>query len=411
MNSEDLGLYLHIPFCLRRCAYCDFFSTEGKGRLIPAYVRALGREIETAGAAGERPAAGSVYFGGGTPSLLDPEQLSRLLDQIRKSFRLAPDAEITMESNPGTLDGARLGGFRKAGVNRLSLGVQSMEDGELRLLGRIHSSGDAQRTFAAARRAGWANVNLDLIFGLPGQSVESWERTLGRALELAPEHLSVYGLTLERGTKLARAVRSGAFPEGDEDAAAEMYERAAEMLAQAGYRQYEISNWARDGNTGGESPSAAGPGFRATAFPASACRHNLRYWLNLPYLGFGAGAHGCAAGRRYANIRSVEKYILRMRQTRRRRFPLTPAASHSRLRTRDEEERETMWLGLRLTEAGIGREDYRRRFGVDCYERFREEIDSAAAGGLLEWTRGGDGLRLTRRGMLLGNRVFSLFVR
>jgi len=407
MLPDSVGLYLHFPFCLRRCKYCDFFSTEGMRKRIPAYSRALIREIEATGGAGGSPSVDSVFFGGGTPSLLDPRQVVALLESIRSSFRLDPHAEITLEANPGTVDDARLKTFREAGINRLSLGVQSADDDELRLLGRIHTFSDADQSAKAAHRAGFTNLSLDLMYGLPGQSMTSWTHTLVCALSLTPEHLSLYALTLERGTELARAVRRGALAAPDTDAAADMYEQAEGLLAAAGYRHYEISNWAQD------AEAAANPGRGnppATDFPAFACRHNLRYWLIRPYLGFGAGAHGCAAGKRYANIRSVDKYIERMRSGRARRFPLSPAVSRSVLHTREDELREAMWLGLRLTEAGVDRFTYQNRFGEDYYHRFREEIDSSIADGLLEWTRNGDALRLTPRGRLLGNRVFQLFV-
>ncbi len=407
MTASDYGLYLHIPFCLRRCRYCDFFSTEGMRKRIPAYIRALCREIEWTGRAGGSPSVGSVFFGGGTPSLLEPRQVEMVLDGIRKSFRLDSQAEITLEANPGTVDNFQWKAFRETGINRLSLGVQSADDGELRLLGRIHTYAEAERTFRNARRAGFENINLDFIFGLPGQSLTVWSKTLSRALSLAPEHLSLYALTLERGTELARTVRRGALPAPDEDTAAEMFERAEEMLGQAGYRHYEISNWAKDGRMGTD----AGPaGRRVPVFPGFACRHNLRYWLNQPYLGIGAGAHGCAAGKRYSNICSVEKYIERMHSGSPRRFPLTPAASCSVVRTRESESGETIWLGLRLTEAGVDRSEYRSRFGEDYCDRFRKEIETSIAGGLLEWARDGEILRLTPRGRLLGNQVFQLFV-
>jgi oxygen-independent coproporphyrinogen-3 oxidase len=407
MTAIEYGLYLHIPFCLRRCKYCDFFSTEGERKRIPAYTRALLREIGMAGGAGGNPPVGSVFFGGGTPSLLDPGQVEMVLDEIRKSFQLDPEAEITLEANPGTVELARLKAFRQLGINRLSLGMQSADAGELRLLGRIHTFAGAERTFRDARRAGFDNINLDFIFGLPGQTPALWSQTLARALEFAPEHLSLYALTLERGTELVRAVRRGALPAPDDDAAAEMYERSEGMLGAAGFRHYEISNWARDGGAGaGAKP--ADP--RAAVFPAFASRHNLRYWLNQPYLGFGAGAHGCAAGKRYSNICSVEKYIERMRGGGIRRFPLTPASTRSVMRTREADLRETMWLGLRLTEAGVNRAEYRNRFDEDYYDRFRKEIDASIAGGLLEWARNGDALRLTPKGRLLGNQVFQLFV-
>ncbi len=315
-----------------------------------------------------------------------------------------------MEANPGTVDSSRLALYRAGGINRLSLGVQSAGDDELRMLGRIHTYPEAVQAYEDARRAGFANISLDLIYGLPGQTVPTWERTLARALSLAPGHLSLYALTLERGTDLARAVRRGALPAPEEDAAADMYELAEEKLAAAGYRHYEISNWAKDGEAKTENGFGRSTDGEAAKFPKYACRHNLRYWLNLPYLGLGAGAHGCAAGRRYANVCSVEKYIERMRTDSTRRFPLSPAATRSRLRARDEEIRETMWLGLRLTEAGVEREAFCRRFEVDYYDRFPKEIDSSIADGLLEWTGQQKALRLTPRGRLLGNRVFRLFV-
>jgi oxygen-independent coproporphyrinogen III oxidase len=410
MNMEDYGIYLHIPFCRRRCAYCDFFSTEGQMRRIAGYVRALTFEIGQIGTDAGRPLGTSVFFGGGTPSLLAPNQAAAVLQAVRKSFRLTPDVEISLEANPGTLDAVRLEGFLEAGINRLSLGIQSLDDAELHLLGRIHTAEDAERTYADARRAGFYNISLDLIFGLPGQTPAAWERTLDRALDLAPEHFSLYALTLERGTPLARAVRRGALPAPDDDAAAEMYECAERKLAAAGYRQYEISNWARDRAAASPAAPDAGCEARPARFPRYACRHNLRYWLNRPYLGFGAGAHGCAAGKRYANVCSVEKYIARMRAGRARRFPLGPAATRTTKRTRDGEMRETMWLGLRLTEAGVDRESYRRRFEADYGDVFRTEIESAVRDGLLEWGERGEFIRLTERGRLLGNRVFRLFV-
>ncbi len=410
MPTDCLGLYLHIPFCLRRCGYCDFFSTEGKHKLLPGYVRALIHETQAVGKAGGKSRAGSVYFGGGTPSLVDPGGMEKVMEEIRQGFDLEPEAEISIEANPGTVDYERLARYRAAGINRLSLGVQSADDGELRMLGRIHTFAEAVQAQADARRAGFSNLNLDLIYGLPGQKLLTWERTLERVGELAPEHLSLYALTLERGTKLARAVRRGALPAPEEDAAADMYELAEEKLAAAGYRHYEISNWARDGQSGAVPGRKGSEVVGWEGFPKYACQHNLRYWLNLPYLGLGAGAHGCAAGRRYANVCSVEKYVERMRTGGKRRFPLSPAATRSRIRTRDEEMRETMWLGLRLTEAGVDRDGYRLSFGEDYYERFPKEIDSSIHDGLLEWTAGEKAVRLTTRGRLLGNRVFRLFV-
>lgn len=393
------AVYLHLPFCIRRCRYCDFFSTAGMRDQIPAYLAALESEIRLVGTAGGQPKAVSVYFGGGTPSLLRPQQVSGILGTIRQSFIVPDGIEITLEANPGTAERARWSGYRKAGVNRLSLGMQSADDTELRLLGRVHTFAETIQSCKDARRAGMENISLDLIFGLPGQTTAVWERTLHHALELAPEHLSLYALTLERGNELAREIRRGALPAPDEYAAADMYELAEEQLAAAGYSQYEISNWARGAGSGKPDP-----------FPQYASRHNLQYWLNLPYLGFGAGAHGCAGGRRIANIRSVEKYTARMRSGRIRRFPLGPANTSNQVRSREEEIRETMWLGLRLTERGVVRTEFRERFGEDFSSRFRDEIEELKSTRLLEWAEDGERLRLTKRGRLLGNQVFLKFV-
>jgi oxygen-independent coproporphyrinogen-3 oxidase len=398
VTESGFGVYLHFPFCLRRCRYCDFFSTEGKTSLIEPYLRALRKEIAMVGQAGRKPPVDSVYFGGGTPSLLSPSRMDALLIALRQAFVLDPQAEVTLEANPRTVDVAKLSAYRAAGINRLSLGLQSGADDELLMLGRIHRAADSEKACADARRAGFENINLDFIFGLPGQTPAAWEQSLTFALSLVPDHISIYALTLERGTELARHVRCGVLPTPDEDTAAEMYEQASARLAGAGYQQYEISNWARPG----DKPSG-------DIFPRFACRHNLRYWQNQPYVGLGAGAHGCAKGRRYANIRSVEKYIQRMESARSRRFPLTAATVTSRLRSREEDMRETMWLGLRLTQAGVSRRDFQSRFGEDFQDVFRPAVEESIAEGLLEWD-GEDRLKLTARGRLLGNRVFSRFV-
>lgn len=281
------SIYLHIPFCTHRCGYCDFNTYAGLESLMPAYTRALCAEIELAGqAAGELPPAGrsspahTIFFGGGTPSLLPSGQVERILDALERSFDLQPGCEISMEANPGTLSQEYLHDLRRIGVNRLSLGVQSAHPGELRLLERIHDYGDVTRSVSWARQAGFDNLNLDLIFGLPEQTLETWQRTLELALGLAPEHLSMYALTLEHGTPFGAWARRGLLSTPDPDLAADMYEWASDQLAQAGYQQYEISNWARCDSAGN----------------LLACRHNLQYWRNLPYLGLGAGAHGYAAG-------------------------------------------------------------------------------------------------------------------
>jgi oxygen-independent coproporphyrinogen III oxidase len=395
------SLYVHIPFCLQRCAYCDFFSTSGQLASIPNYVESVAREARMVGEAGGQPELASVYFGGGTPSLLPPAGIAKVMQAIRDSYKLAPTAEITLEANPGTVQGPTLDAFHRTGINRLSIGVQSADDAELRMLGRVHTFSQAVSAVEIARQCGFANISLDLIFGLPSQSLDTWRQTLKRTLELQPEHLSVYCLTLEGGTPLANSIRRGALSKPEDDVCADMYALAEETLAAAGFRHYEISNWARD--------AATSDGSRGL-LPHFASRHNLQYWWNLPYVGLGAGAHGCAAGRRYSNRRSVEEYIQRMQKAVRRRFPLSAATTVSRRRSREEEMRETVWLGLRLVEAGVSDIDYRERFGVGLRAAFPQEIAALESQGLLEWTDGETRLRLVPSARFIANIVFREFV-
>jgi oxygen-independent coproporphyrinogen-3 oxidase len=300
-----------------------------------------------------------------------------------------PGAEITLEANPGTVDGAYLRGLRAAGVNRISFGMQSADANELRFLERQHSTLDVFDSFRAARQAGFEQINLDLIFGLPEQSLETWRKTLELALALAPDHLSLYSLTVEKGTPLFRWVMRGMVSQPDPDAAADMYDLAEETLAQAGMRHYEISNWARPGNE---------------------CRHNLQYWRNLPYLGFGPGAHGYAAGKRTAVIGPIPKYIERMNGAGSFDFPSTPATQTITPIDSQTEMEETMMVGLRLLEEGVSAGAFATRFGRPLGEVFGEPIERLRRKGLLEWSADGDRLRLTPRGHLLGNQVFMEFV-
>lgn len=391
--TTPVSLYLHFPFCRQRCTYCDFNTYAGKEDQIGPYLEALAAEVRwLAQKAPRRLTVHTIYFGGGTPSLAPLAGLEAVLQAIHEAFAVTPDAEVTLEANPGTLTLAYLQGLRRLGVNRLSLGVQASQPEALRLLGRLHDYFAVIQSVAWARRAGFTNLNLDLIYGLPQQTVEDWQRTLDLALGLRPEHLSLYALTLEHGTPLAAWVRRGLVAPPDDDLAATMYEWAAERLAQAGYRQYEISNWAR-------------PGF--------ACRHNQQYWRNAPYLGLGAGAHGWIAGQRTVDVRAPEAYIRRMREARDRRpFPHTPATVEARRLSAAEAMEITMLMGLRLTEEGVSRAAFRQRFGVDLAEVYAEPIARLTAWGLLEWAGQGDDarLRLTPRAYLLGNVVFREFV-
>ena len=391
------ALYIHVPFCLRRCTYCDFNTYAGLLSLRPAYVQALLGELTLRAAQFPAPAT-SVYFGGGTPSLLPAADVRRLLDAVRDRQLLADGAEITLEANPGTVDLAALRGLRQAGVNRLSFGVQSAQDAELRMLGRIHTWDEAVQAVRQARRAGFTNLSLDLIFGLPGQTLAAWQDTLNRTLDLAPAHLSLYALSVEEGTPLAASIAEGTLPAPDPDLAAAMYELAGDALHRAGFWQYEISNWAR-GHTAAPEIWALPPGGQSENIgPVS--RHNLSYWRNTPWLGLGAGAHSWLAGRRHANVLHPRDYI---RLVQAGELPEATAEAISRRL----EQGETMMMGLRLAE-GVGAARFQARFGVSLAAVYGATLRRWQDWGLLHWD--GDRARLTARGRLLGNQVFGAFL-
>jgi oxygen-independent coproporphyrinogen-3 oxidase len=378
---EDIGLYVHIPFCRSRCAYCDFATSTGLDSLLPRYVAALRREIESWP---DAPPVGSLYLGGGTPSLLTPIEVETIVGSVSRRFSLLPTAEITLEANPGDLDRPRLAELRERGVNRLSLGVQTFDDALLRIIGRRHDAAEAIAALGSARAVGFDNVSLDLIFGLPGQTLDGWRATLDTARNLAPEHLSLYCLTVESGTPLASWISAGTTTVPDDDAAAEMYEATIDSLAES-YEHYEISNWAR------RDPRRD---LRA--------QHNLRYWRNQPYIGVGAAAHSSFGGRRFHNANGPAEYIRRIEDG------WAPVeADDTEVTTPDLAESETLMLGLRLAE-GVERDSYRSRFGVDLASRHAATIAELAALGLVELTPGA--LRLTPRGRLLGNEVFQRFL-
>jgi putative oxygen-independent coproporphyrinogen III oxidase len=285
---EPAGIYVHVPFCLTRCGYCDFNAYAGVDHLSSRYVAALLREAELAAPAWEGVEVVSVFLGGGTPTTLEVADLKALLARLRSSFAVAPGAEVTIEANPDTVDEAKLAGLREGGFGRLSMGAQSFDRGVLAALERVHRPESVTKAFRAARAAGYDNVNLDLIYGANGETVESWERTLEEAVALAPEHVSAYALTIEPATPLGRQVARGDQPLPDPDLQAEMFETACRVLGEAGYGHYEVSNWAK---------------------PGYACRHNLGYWERRPYVGLGAGAHSYRDGRRWWNVRPPEEYL------------------------------------------------------------------------------------------------------
>ena len=399
----ELALYLHVPFCRRRCTYCDFVTYADRGRLQPRYAAALQQDLrgqaERLRADVPEARAVTLYFGGGTPSLLPAEAIAALIEEAHRSLSLPAEAEITLEANPGTVDAAYLAALRRAGVNRLSLGIQSADAGELEMLGRIHTWEDAIHTVSAARQAGFDNLSLDLIFGLPGQSLSRWQASLAATLELLPEHISLYALTLEAGTPLAEAVAHGQLPEPNVDLAADCYEWTSQALRDAGFWQYEISNWARGLETAPEVWSLPPTGLTEGIGPWIS-HHNLHYWRNATWLGVGVAAHSFMGRRRWSNLTDPEAYIAAVEAG-------APTVAESEEVTRVQEIGETMMLGLRLAE-GVRDSDFRARFGVGLVEMFEETIEAYWQHGLIEWddTR----IRLSTRGRLLGNQVFVAFL-
>ncbi|MFN8532965.1 MAG: radical SAM family heme chaperone HemW [Dehalococcoidia bacterium] len=388
---DRLGLYLHIPFCQTKCFYCDFAVVVGRGRRQSDYVAALCAEIVAWGAVWPAELS-TIYFGGGTPSLLSPDQVATVLAACRAAFSLAPDAEISLEANPGTLDRPRLTALRQAGVNRLSLGVQVFDDRQLRNLGRLHTAADARAAVGDARSAGFDNLSLDLMYGLPDQDLTSWNRTLSEAVALAPEHLSTYGLTIEPATQFGRRQRTGELTPVDPDEAADCYEAADALLGAAGYRRYEIANFARPGHE---------------------CHHNLIYWRNQPFLGLGMGAHSSSVIARFGDHRHLNEYLGGLAGWDGPHFDAPgvprPGGPIEWVESLDEATQlaETMILGLRLAE-GVELDGIARRFGARAEDRWQSEIAELAGLGLLQCEDGR--LRLTDRGRLLGDEVFARFL-
>ncbi|HEU4714270.1 MAG TPA: radical SAM family heme chaperone HemW [Pyrinomonadaceae bacterium] len=372
------GVYIHIPFCRSRCSYCDFATGIYQGELAERYVNAVVREIAASTYAGNE--VDTVYFGGGTPSLLTPSQLERILGAVRDRFNVSPDSEITVEMNPGTVTGDQLRAFRDAGVNRASFGAQTFDDAELAKLGRSHTSADTLKTFHELRNAGFTNVSFDLIAGLPGQTLEGWQRNIEQSLSLEPEHLSFYLLEVHSGTPLADHIRRGIQPKPDDDLAAVMYEWMIERASEAGYEHYEISNLCR-------------PGFSS--------RHNTKYWTGVAYYGFGCSAHSYDGhSRRWSNQRDVARYVENIEQG------TLPLIEEHKLSETDLRA-EAVFLGMRMMR-GVDLREYRELFGVDLRAERRDELDRFREAGLVEFD--GDLVRLTRNGALMSNEVFAAFV-
>ena len=386
-----LGLYVHVPFCSAICNYCNFNRGLFDADLKAHYVDALVAEIRSAGlkpcatgdtgvAQGLSPAAAdTIFFGGGTPSLLDPEEIARIIEACESAFDLAGDREVTMEANPESVTEARLAAYRRAGVNRLSFGVQSFREDELRRLSRLHSADRARAAFGEARAAGFDNVSLDLMMWLPEQRVSEWLESIDAAIALGPEHLSLYMLEVYPNAPLKDEMARARWSQAPDDDVAAMYMAAMERLDASGYGQYEISNVAR-------------PGRRS--------RHNLKYWTDGEWLGFGCGAHSTRRGVRWKNISSTQEYIDQMARG-------GPLAVDERRLTPTEQLGDALFTGLRLVD-GIDVNAIQTRYGVDVWRRFGVDLEPFLEAGCLR--RDGNRLSLTRQGMLLANEVMSVFV-
>ena len=401
--SLPISIYVHIPFCETKCPYCDFNTYAAIEPMMPAYMDALRSEIELWGRLLNSPRVHTIFFGGGTPSYLPAQDIVGAMETIRSSFDLLSDAEITLEANPGDFSDDKLRAYLDCGINRLSIGVQSFDDSLLSTLGRRHNAADAANAYRQATAAGFDNISIDLMYGLPHQRVEQWQRTLDRSLELLPPHISMYCLTLEGGTPMERWVEQGSMPTPDPDIAADMYLMAQDEMRRAGYRHYEISNWSLDGLQS---------------------RHNLTYWRNKPYLGVGPGAHSYLDDCRFNAIKSPREYIARMRAasgserngskfissedngSMKAQIGKVPVVEEVEQIDTPLEMAETMMMGLRLDE-GISITAFTERFDAPPAQFYAETLDELERLELLCTEDGA--LRLTHRGRMLGNEVFSRF--
>jgi oxygen-independent coproporphyrinogen-3 oxidase len=374
------GLYVHVPFCSAICNYCNFNRGLFDAALKARYVDALIAEIHRAGGAeAQRLTADTIYFGGGTPSLLEPEEIARIIEACDASFFLSSEREVTLEANPETVSEERLAAYRLAGINRLSYGVQSFREDELRRLSRLHSADRARRAVVEARAAGFDNVSLDLMMWLPEQQVIQWLESVDAAIELAPEHLSLYLLEVYPNAPLKDEMARARWSQAPDDDAVAMYLGAMERLEEAGYEQYEISNVAR---------------------PGRQSRHNLKYWADGEWLGFGCGAHSTRSGARYKNVASTEEYVDRIQRGQ-------PTAIDVRRLPPDERLGDALFTGLRLS-VGVDLQAIQARYGADVWARHQTALEPFIDAGCLIYDA--PHLRLTRRGMLLAHEVMAVFV-
>jgi len=391
---RELELYIHIPFCIKKCLYCDFLSASAEPSVRDRYMNRLTDEIRAYAPDFRDCRVSSIYIGGGTPSVLEPEQIEKLMDALLGHFSVTENAEISMECNPGTLSGEKAAAMRRSGINRISLGLQSADDDELNSLGRIHTFAEFEQSFAIAREAEFSNINVDIMSGLPGQCVKSWEKTLRSTADLHPEHISAYSLMIEEGTpffsrfhedELARerGDRPEFLPSEEDDRL--MYELTGELLNAYGYQRYEISNY---------------------ALPGYECRHNIGYWTGKEYLGLGVGASSLIGNVRFRNTEIFENYM--MPSGNMVSGAIKPFVRHEEERRgRKEEMEEFMFLGLRMTR-GISRQDFRERFGVMPEDVYGDVLKGLENEGLLSFSEGR--IFLTQKGVDVSNMVFMRFL-
>ncbi|RQD69785.1 MAG: radical SAM family heme chaperone HemW [Tindallia sp. MSAO_Bac2] len=378
-KSSGISIYIHIPYCASKCHYCDFISCVGNKNDITYYIKLLQQEIFMYKEIIQDRSVETVFFGGGTPSLIPGEDIKELLNTMKQAFDFTADVEISLEANPGQLDADKLFHYRESSINRISFGLQALQDPLLNVLGRNHNAEDFYRQIESAKNEGFSNINADIIFGIPGQEMDDWLETICCVAEMNLSHLSCYGLTFEKGTSLYQWVQQGIIMPMDEDLEWKMFRTAIEQLPKRGYSHYEISNYSR---------------------PGEECRHNLTYWNNAEYLGLGVAAHGYLNGRRYENTAELTEYKNRIHN---RILPVI----HRQTVSPDEYKKETMFLGLRLI-MGISVERFRAKHGVSCLDYFKNEINELVEQKLL-WIDD-DRIKLTDKGLDLANQVFAYFV-
>jgi len=390
MINTPISIYIHIPFCEHRCAYCDFNTYAGVADLIPAFVDALICEIEQLSDDGQKCVPTTLFFGGGTPSLLSAVSYEKIFTQLGKTFDLSDLSEISLEVNPGTVSNGYFKDLKSIGFNRVSLGVQSTNLRFLKFLERIHDYQDVISGVEQIREAGIENINLDLIYSIPGQTLSDWEGDLKKILDLQTPHTSLYSLGIEDGTPLAKWYSKGLIERQNDDLAADQYDLAESLLRDNGFGHYEISNWAKQGFE---------------------CQHNLAYWRNADYLGLGPGAHGHFKGMRYSVIPGLRAYIkaaCTYDHTGSGQFPITSANKDFSQLTPKQSLQDALMVGLRLLDEGVNLTELSQRFELDVPKIYKVEIEQLLRDELIELEKGR--MRLTSKARFISNRVFSLFV-